>query len=214
MNKFDDEYDYLIKTVVIGDSGVGKSSILLRYVDNTFVITHLSTIGVDFKIATIIKDHTKYKFQLWDTAGQDRFRTIVSSYYRGAHCFIVTFDLTSRESFDNLDYWMTEIDRYSTIKCIRILVGTKSDLKQNRVIAMSEIKDKCSKYDVQYVETSSKTGDGINGIFEEIISQSETIELTRPRTMYQGDNHVLTMELIQRPGVRDLLKHKNNNQCC
>merc|ERR1712006_60493 len=96
------EYDYLFKLLLIGDSGVGKSCLLLRFADDTYTESYISTIGVDFKIRTINLDGKCVKLQIWDTAGQERFRTITSSYYRGAHGIIVVYDVTDRETFNNV----------------------------------------------------------------------------------------------------------------
>ena len=108
------EYDYLFKLLLIGDSGVGKSCLLLRFADDTYTESYISTIGVDFKIRTIQLDGKTIKLQIWDTAGQERFRTITSSYYRGAHGIIVVYDTTEMESFNNVKQWLHEIDRYAT----------------------------------------------------------------------------------------------------
>mmetsp|Transcript_49208 Transcript_49208/g.71860 ORF Transcript_49208/g.71860 Transcript_49208/m.71860 type:complete len:109 (+) Transcript_49208:102-428(+) len=105
------EYDYLFKLLLIGDSGVGKSCLLLRFADDTYTESYISTIGVDFKIRTITQDSKTVKLQIWDTAGQERFRTITSSYYRGAHGIIVVYDVTDMESFNNVKQWLHEIDR-------------------------------------------------------------------------------------------------------
>jgi len=110
------EYDYLFKLLLIGDSGVGKSCLLLRFADDTYTESYISTIGVDFKIRTIQLDGKTIKLQIWDTAGQERFRTITSSYYRGAHGIIVVYDTTEAETFNNVKQWLHEIDRCAQIR--------------------------------------------------------------------------------------------------
>ena len=104
------EYDYLFKLLLIGDSGVGKSCLLLRFADDTYTESYISTIGVDFKIRTIELDGKTIKLQIWDTAGQERFRTLTSSYYRGCHGIILVFDVNERSSFDNLKQWLDELE--------------------------------------------------------------------------------------------------------
>ena len=104
------EYDLLFKILLIGDSGVGKSSLMLRFNDGIFTESFLPTIGVDFRIKTIEQESRKIMLQIWDTAGQERFKNITRNYYRGAHGIIVAFDVTDKESFDNVDKWMEELD--------------------------------------------------------------------------------------------------------
>ena len=126
--------DYLFKVLLIGNSGVGKSSLLLRFADDVFHENFMPTIGVDFKIRTIEVDGKTIKLQIWDTAGQDRFKTITSSYYRGAHGIIVTYDINDRDSFAKVSEWMSEVDKHSDKNISRILVGNKKDLEDQREI--------------------------------------------------------------------------------
>ena len=126
------EYDYLFKVLLIGNSGVGKSSLLLRFADDVFNDNFMPTIGVDFKIRTIDVDQKTIKLQIWDTAGQERFKTITSSYYKGAHGIIVTYDITDRESFSKVSEWMSEVDKHASENISRILVGDKKDLEDQR----------------------------------------------------------------------------------
>ncbi|KAL0401006.1 UNVERIFIED_CONTAM: Ras-related protein RIC1 [Sesamum latifolium] len=126
--------DYLFKLLLIGDSGVGKSCLLLRFADDSYLDSYISTIGVDFKIRTVEQDGKTIKLQIWDTAGQERFRTITSSYYRGAHGIIIVYDVTDQESFNNVKQWLNEIDRYASENVNKLLVGNKCDLADNRAV--------------------------------------------------------------------------------
>ncbi|XP_021285725.1 GTP-binding protein YPTM2-like isoform X2 [Herrania umbratica] len=134
------EYDYLFKLLLIGDSGVGKSCLLLRFADDSYLDSYISTIGVDFKIRTVEQDGKTIKLQIWDTAGQERFRTITSSYYRGAHGIIIVYDVTDQESFNNVKQWLSEIDRYASENVNKLLVGNKCDLTANKVVSYETAK--------------------------------------------------------------------------
>ncbi|KAL2490003.1 Ras-related protein RABD2c [Forsythia ovata] len=136
------EYDYLFKLLLIGDSGVGKSCLLLRFADDSYLESYISTIGVDFKIRTVEQDGKTIKLQIWDTAGQERFRTITSSYYRGAHGIIVVYDVTDQESFNNVKQWLNEIDRYASDSVNKLLVGNKCDLTAQKVVSTETAKTK------------------------------------------------------------------------
>lgn len=126
--------------MIIGDSGVGKSCLLLRFADDTYTDSFISTIGVDFKIRTVDLDGKTVKLQIWDTAGQERFRTITSSYYRGAHGIIVVYDVTDKESFENVKSWMAEIERYASDGVSKLLVGNKSDMTEQRAVSFNAAK--------------------------------------------------------------------------
>lgn len=159
----------ILKFVFIGDSSVGKSSILFRFSDDSFSQHFVSTIGIDFKIRTVDIKGEKVKLQIWDTAGQERFRTITKSYYRGAHCILIAFDLTNEKSFNNIDVWFREAEDIT--KCYKVLVGSKCDLvdndKSKQCVTDERIKALCGKYNMKYYSVSAKTGKNIENLFIE-----------------------------------------------
>mmetsp|Transcript_38475 Transcript_38475/g.77083 ORF Transcript_38475/g.77083 Transcript_38475/m.77083 type:complete len:203 (+) Transcript_38475:103-711(+) len=159
------EYDYLFKLLLIGDSGVGKSCLLLRFADDTYTESYISTIGVDFKIRTLELDGKTIKLQIWDTAGQERFRTITSSYYRGAHGIIVVYDVTDQESFNNVKQWMNEIDRYANDKVNKMLVGNKCDLTSKKVVDYNAAKEFADQLGIPFLETSAKNSTNVEQAF-------------------------------------------------
>uniref|UniRef100_A0A3P8U278 Zgc:171927 n=1 Tax=Amphiprion percula TaxID=161767 RepID=A0A3P8U278_AMPPE len=163
------EYDYLFKLLLIGDSGVGKSCLLLRFADDTYTESYISTIGVDFKIRTIDMDGKMVKLQIWDTAGQERFRTITSSYYRGAHGIIIVYDVTEQESFNNVKQWLDEIDHYACENVSRLLVGNKSDLVSKKVVDAAT--DLASSLKIPFLETSAKSSDNVERAFLTMASE-------------------------------------------
>ncbi|GAA5828575.1 hypothetical protein JCM3770_006370 [Rhodotorula araucariae] len=159
------EYDLLFKLLLIGDSGVGKSCLLLRFADDTYTESYISTIGVDFKIRTIELEGKTVKLQIWDTAGQERFRTITSSYYRGAHGIIVVYDVTDQDTFANVKQWLQEIDRYACDGVNKLLVGNKSDLAQKKVVDYAVAKEFADQIGVSLLETSAKNATNVEQAF-------------------------------------------------
>ncbi|KAJ9556658.1 hypothetical protein OSB04_011272 [Centaurea solstitialis] len=157
--------DYLFKLLLIGDSGVGKSCLLLRFADDSYLDSYISTIGVDFKIRTVEQDGKTIKLQIWDTAGQERFRTITSSYYRGAHGIIVVYDVTDQESFNNVKQWLSEIDRYASENVNKILVGNKCDLVANKVVSTETAKAFADEIGIPFLETSAKDATNVEQAF-------------------------------------------------
>lgn len=159
------EYDYLFKLLLIGDSGVGKSCILLRFADDTYTDSYISTIGVDFKIRTIELDGKTVKLQIWDTAGQERFRTITSSYYRGAHGIIVVYDVTDQTSFNNVKNWLNEIERYANENVNKLLVGNKSDMVSKKVVDSGTAKEFADSLNIPFLETSARDSTNVEKTF-------------------------------------------------
>jgi len=159
------EYDYLFKLLLIGDSGVGKSCMLLRFADDTYTESYISTIGVDFKIRSVQHEGKTIKLQIWDTAGQERFRTITSSYYRGAHGIIIVYDVTDRESFNNVKNWVGEIDKYAADGVNKLLVGNKCDLTSKKVVSTDEAKELADSLNLRLLETSAKNAHNVEEAF-------------------------------------------------
>jgi len=174
------EYDYLFKLLLIGDSGVGKSCLLLRFADDTYTESYISTIGVDFKIRTIQLDGKTIKLQIWDTAGQERFRTITSSYYRGAHGIIVVYDVTEMESFNNVKQWLHEIDRYASEGVNKLLVGNKSDLVTKKQVETQTAKDLADSLSIPFLETSAKSATNVEQAFMTMASEIKNRMATQP----------------------------------
>jgi Ras-related protein Rab-1A len=159
------EYDLLFKILIIGDSGVGKSCLLLKFTDRYFNDSYISTIGVDFKIQTIQLDNKIIKLQIWDTAGQDRFKTITTSYYRGSHGIVIVYDITDKESFLNVHNWLEEINKYASYKVKILLVGNKCDLEKERQVSIQEGQELANKLNIPFIEASAKDSTNVQQLF-------------------------------------------------
>jgi len=188
------EYDYLFKFLLIGDSGVGKSCLLLRFADDEYSETYLSTVGVDFKIRTIDVDGKKVKLQIWDTAGQDRFKAIVSSYYRGAHGIIIVYDVTDRGSFTNVKYWVKEVDKYAKPDIVKLLVGNKCDMMSKRMISYDDGKALADDLGMHLIETSAKNSFNVDAAFNGLATE------VKSKAVLSGNVGKPTHVLV-RPGV-------------
>ena len=165
------DYDYIFKIVLIGDTCVGKSCILVRFSDDVFSENYVTTIGVDFRFKTMIIKNKIAKIQIWDTAGQERYRSITTAYYRGAAAIIICCDSTNKDSFYNLNNWIDEIAKYTDRDVDKLILMNKCDLVENRQIDKSEISKFEKENGVKIMEVSAKTGDGIDKAFEFIIEK-------------------------------------------
>lgn len=160
-------YNYLFKISLIGDSGVGKTSILLRFVDNSFKDDTSSTIGVDFKIVSVyLGDDIYAKMQLWDTCGSERFKSLTSSFIKSCPAFLLIFDLTKHKSFKNIENWISIINENTNPK-LTCLIGNKCDMPQ-RQVTREEAIEFSQKYNLNYIETSAKTNENIEEVFLQV----------------------------------------------
>ena len=161
-------YDWVIKLILTGDSGSGKSCLLTRFTDHAYIGNYISTIGVDFKIRTLDINGKNVKLQIWDTAGQERFKSIVSSYYRGAEGVLLAFDLSNMESFNNIQQWSDDIKKITLDSTKFLLVGCKSDL--DRAVQGNLITDFCTENDMPYASCSAAKDKGVNEVFMTLAS--------------------------------------------
>lgn len=177
-------YDRLMKILTIGDSGVGKSSLISRFVDDTFDPRYLSTIGIDFKVRTIQVGTKRIKIHIWDTAGQERFRTVMMAYYRGAHGILLVYDITSRKSFESMAYWVKSIENHASEDVSCALIGNKCDDEEHRVVTTKEGKDLADRIHATFHETSAKAGTEIENAIVRLAAEvtAITLEPREPNT--------------------------------
>ena len=158
-------YNYLLKFIIIGDPAVGKSNILLKYVHNKFVNEYQSTVGVEFGAKNIDIEGQTFRIQIWDTTGQENFRCLTRSYFKNSVCAIITYDITNKQSFDNIQDWINEVRNQVSNKVLLVLVGNKIDLEKERIVNYDEGKKFAEDNDMLFIETSALNGNGINQLF-------------------------------------------------
>jgi len=159
-----------IKLLMVGESAVGKTCILQQYAEGTFDTHFITTIGIDYKLKHIELEGRKVRLQMWDTAGQEKFRTITISYFRGAQGIVLVYDVTNRKSFKRIEHWMEQIEDNADKDVDKILVGNKCDLVNDRVVSVEEGENLAKQYGVPFIETSAKEAIGVTECFEKIAS--------------------------------------------
>ena len=171
------KYNYLFKYIIIGDPSVGKSNLLMKFAHNKFTDEYQATIGVEFGAKNISFNNQIYRIQIWDTAGQENFRSITRAYYKNSVCAMVVYDITNRDSFEHVQNWIQDVKDQSPKTVLIVLVGNKIDLEENRAVSYDEGSEFATKNGLIFEETSAKTGQGIEEIFmksaKEISKQME-----------------------------------------
>ncbi|XP_056300104.1 RAB11a, member RAS oncogene family, like [Pseudoliparis swirei] len=170
MTNREDEYDYLFKVVLIGDSGVGKSNLLSRFTRNEFNLESKSTIGVEFATRSIQVEGKTVKAQIWDTAGQERYRAITSAYYRGAVGALLVYDIAKHLTYENAERWLKELQDHADSNIVIMLVGNKSDLRHLRAVPTDEAKALAEKHGLSFLETSALDSSNVELAFQTILT--------------------------------------------
>jgi small GTP-binding protein len=180
----------LIKLLLIGESAVGKSCLLLRFAENKFQESFLSTIGIDFKVRHVEINDAKVKLQIWDTAGQEKFRTITKAYYRGAHGIMLIFDVTQVDTFNQTRQWMQSIHENVQDPVAIILIGNKVD-KEDRKVSQEQAQALANEFKIEYYETSAKDGSNVEQTFFQLATailndQQMFAQVKQPSTVSVG----------------------------
>ncbi|XP_020794165.1 RAB3D, member RAS oncogene family, a [Boleophthalmus pectinirostris] len=165
----DQNFDYMFKLLIIGNSSVGKTAFLFRYADDSFTPAFVSTVGIDFKVKTIYRKDKKVKLQIWDTAGQERYRTITTAYYRGAMGFLLMYDITSQDSFYAVQDWATQIKTYSWDNAQVALVGNKLDLEEDRQVPTEDAQRLATELGFLFFEASAKDNIHVKQVFDSLV---------------------------------------------
>ena len=194
--------DNIYKILLLGDTTVGKTCFLIKYTDNVFQEAYMSTIGLDYRLKTmILKNGKKIKLQIWDTAGQDRFRAITKNYYKNAHGIILIYDVTSLQTYDNIKSWISQIREEASPNIVIYIVGNKIDMNEERKVKTEEGEKLAEEFGFPFSEASAKSGINVNEIFEDIV---ERIDKTYSKKGTDDDG----------TKTNKLSKGKNKQNCC
>ena len=178
-------FNYLLKYIIIGDSAVGKSNLLLRYAHHKFNDEYQATIGVEFGAKNIEINNKIYRIQIWDTAGQENFRSITRAYYKNSVCALVVYDISNKDSFDNVETWVEDCKNQSPKTIFMVLVGNKSDLEEKRQVTYEEGKELAERNGMLFFETSAKLGNNVEEIF---LNSAKEIAKNIENNVYDLDN--------------------------
>ena len=207
-------YNYLFKYIIIGDSSVGKSNLLMKFAHNKFTKDYQATIGVEFGSKNIEINNKVYRIQVWDTAGQENFRSLTRAYYKNCVCAIIVYDVTNKQSFENIQNWLEDVHNQSPKTVLIVLIGNKIDLEDKRVISFDEGKELALKNGIIFMETSAKTGEGVNEVFN---YTAQEIEKKMKENYYNLKSETCGIKEgnIDNNGI-NLKDEKNNDKkgCC
>ena len=171
MTEEEENYNMIFKIVLVGDSGVGKTNLLLRYLKNEFNTQTKATVRVEFGNTKVQIDNALIKAQIWDTAGQERYRSITSAYYKGAHGALIVYDITRKDSFDSVEKWLSDLKNNGEEKMVIMAIGNKCDMVNERVISTEEGEAKAQRNNIAFLETSALNATNVAKAFDELIQK-------------------------------------------
>ncbi|KAJ6830969.1 ras-related protein RIC2-like [Iris pallida] len=210
--KAEEDYDYLFKVVLIGDSGVGKSNLLSRFTRNEFSLESKSTIGVEFATRSLNVESKVIKAQIWDTAGQERYRAITSAYYRGAVGALLVYDVTRHSTFENVERWLKELRDHTDPNIVIMLIGNKCDLRHLIAVSTEDGKDFAERESLYFMETSALESTNVDSAFEEVLTQ--IYQIVSKKAVEAGDDAVSSVPSKgEKINVNDVSAMKKGG-CC
>ncbi|KMZ61368.1 Ras-related protein RABA1f [Zostera marina] len=209
----DDDYDYLFKVVLIGDSGVGKSNLLSRFTRNEFNVETKSTIGVEFATRSIQVDDKIVKAQIWDTAGQERYRAITSAYYRGAVGALIVYDVTRHVTYENVERWLRELRDHTDANIVIMLVGNKADLRHLRAVTTEDAMEFSQIEHIIFMETSALEALNVDNAFTQVLTQIYRV-VSRKALEVGDDPGIVPRGQTINVGNRDDVSAIKNSGCC
>ena len=205
----DDSYEIMVKVVLVGDSGVGKTNIMSKYLKNQFREDSKATVGVEFGSKQFTVENHQIKAQIWDTAGQERYKAITSAYYKGAKGAFVVYDITRKNTFETVNKWVSDISAAADKKIALILIGNKNDLEDQRQVTKEMGEEKAKELGLAFMETSACSGENLDKAFQMMINeiykkyQEDVVGETQESTVQQGKDITL-----------DKTKGKQKKKCC
>ena len=180
--------EYVYKVLLLGDTTVGKTCFLMKYTDKTFQDIHMATIGLDYRLKSMkLKSGKNIKLQIWDTAGQDRFRAITKNYYKGSHGIILIYDVTNVQTFENVKQWVSQIREEASANVIIYIAGNKIDMEEERKVNKEEGEKLAEELGFPFVETSAKSGININETFEDLVERIDKIYGNSPQKVTRNN---------------------------
>uniref|UniRef100_A0A3Q2E0W1 small monomeric GTPase n=1 Tax=Cyprinodon variegatus TaxID=28743 RepID=A0A3Q2E0W1_CYPVA len=175
-----------MQVMLVGDSGVGKTCLLVRFKDGAFLAgSFISTVGIDFRVSL-----NQYPKEIWDTAGQERFRSVTHAYYRDAHALLLLYDVTNKSSFDNIQAWLTEIHEYAQQDAVLMLLGNKADATHNRVVKREDGEKLAKEFGVPFMETSSRSGLNVELAFTAVAKELKYRSMKDPSEKFKLHEYV------------------------